>query len=105
MTTTGDTSSALIASTRDVSKCTTQPSARPYPSALESRVLQRPSAASMDAPDSTQEVSRRIRRLIPHASAYSDPLAIELVTETCTPIRDDEHAVSMLLAGPFRSNV
>ena len=79
---------------------TAQVGATSYPSAAESRVLQRPSGASILAAASMPIVagsrvhSAAVNIPCAHVPRCSMPATIDV------PDRDDEHAVSMLTAGP-----
>ncbi len=83
---------------------TPHPSPRTYPSAAASNVLQRARGDSMLARERTTLVSVFRMSCTPPASAASArPLRIASQA-WCTATREDEHAVSILMLGPRRSN-
>ena len=79
-------------------------SPRPYPSAEESSVLHRPSAASMPACLNTMHVSGVSVRFVPATRAAAQSCCRRPWQERWVPTSDDEHAVSTLRDGPRQSN-
>jgi hypothetical protein len=85
-----------------LSTSTPQPSPRAKPSAAASKVLQRPSGASMWALVSATVVSGEHIRFTPPASAVRDSPLRRLRQATCRATSEEEQAVSMDIAGPCR---
>ena len=87
------------------SPATPQASPLPYPSAAASKVLQRPSAASMPASLNTMHVSGARVKFTPAASDLWHSPRPSPKRATCVPTSEDEQAVSTLMEGPCQSKV
>mmetsp|Transcript_3413 Transcript_3413/g.8483 ORF Transcript_3413/g.8483 Transcript_3413/m.8483 type:complete len:223 (+) Transcript_3413:1358-2026(+) len=81
---------------------TPQASPRTYPSASASKVLHRPSMASMPACLNTAPVSGDNVRFTPHVKAAAHSSSKMLLHATWDPTRDEEQAVSVLTEGPCK---
>ncbi|MEZ5979749.1 MAG: hypothetical protein R3F34_16235 [Planctomycetota bacterium] len=88
------------ASDRRFSSTTPAPSERTEPFARASKLLQRPSAASICAVHTATVPSGSSRRLMPAANAASHSPVRRLCTASCSATSDDEHAVSSAKHGP-----
>src|SRR3712207_9561158 len=82
---------------------TPAPSERTYPLALASKLLQRPSGASMDALLNPMVPSGRRIRLTPPVSATSHSPFQMLWQAMWVATSDEEQAVSIAKLGPCRS--
>ena len=87
------------------SSTATHASPRTYPSALESRALQRPSWASIPALVNNSVVRGLSVTFTPHVDTDFDSPETMLFSATCEPTSEEEHAVSIDTHTPWSPNV
>src|SRR6185295_3203055 len=83
-----------------LSTSTPQPSAQPAPSARAEKLLQRPSGAIALSRLNSTKVAGVLITVTPPASARSHSPWRSAVHARCSATSDDEHAVSIVTAGP-----
>ncbi len=83
---------------------TPTPSAQPVPSAAAANALQRPSAASPRCRENSTKAPGFAMTVAPPASAMEHSPCRSDCAARCIATSDDEHAVSMVTAGPSKPN-